>query len=245
MNQLSQELIKFCCTYSELLPKELEGKSISVDKNSMLITALWLRIVENYEGIIAVSSARASVNTFLILRSMVEAFLIMKQCILDKEFHLVYMNKHLQEKTGRIIRLIKSEKNTGFKMSKSELRDLEVHFNRQFSNDVSKKVSTYKLAKDLNEIPLFEMVYSHCNIFVHCDLASLTRHFSETNNELKLTTNNKIDEDIVLSCSMGSSLFLKAFEEFSRFINHSPIHTHRFINEYNHLQDLIERKLFK
>lgn len=239
-----KKLIEFCETYSKKLIVELQGHQIQHKLNPILITAFWLRIIENFEGIIAVAKKGRPVNAFILIRSMIETYFIMKKCITDDAFYKTYFNKFVKEKNSRLSRVGRITLKTGFDISKEEAEELKRHFEGQIHNDANLGYSIKDLCVEPDDINLYEMVYAHCNLYTHCDAATLDVYIeTESDGSYKLVTNNKIHQDATLVCLMSASLFLRCFELYSNFVGHKPINALEFVRAYNEIHDTLKKSV--
>lgn len=240
------ELVKFCEIYGEKLALELNGHQIPHQLNPMLITALWLRIGENFDGIVKVVKEGRPINGFILIRSMTETYILMKKCINDKNFYKRYFNKFANEKIKRLGRVAKISTGNRFSISKEEAEDLQTQFKSQIHDDASPTYNAKELFVEPDDINLYEMVYSHCNLYTHCDASSLDVYIeTKSDGSYKLVNNNRIIQDAALACFMAASLYLKCFELYSKFVGHQSVHGRAFVDEYNRIHDLIKQKMYE
>lgn len=237
ISECSKEWIRLCRKYNDAFSSEFGGKSLHQETRTLLITTLWLRLIENFEGLIAIANAKTPTNGYIILRSMNEAYILMRKAIEDDEFYRVYFNHYHSSKLKRLSRIEKVHDKVQFSFNENEIADLKHQFKEQIHSDLPSEYQIKKVFYDLGEFDLYEKVYGHCSSYTHCDAGTLDMFLDEGKNGPILVLNKFVARDTILTCMMAADLFHRSFLRYSQFLKTEPPISKTFIDEFNELHD--------
>jgi uncharacterized protein DUF5677 len=235
--ECAKEWIRLCRKYKDAFSSEFGGKSLHQETRTLLITTLWLRLIENFEGIIAVVSAKTPTSGYIILRSMTEAYILMRKAIEDDAFYRVYFNHYHSSKLKRLSRIEKVYDKVQFSFNENEIENLKAHFKEQIQSDLPSEYQIKKVFYDLGEFDLYEKVYGHCSSYTHCDVGTLDMFLDETEKGPILVLNKFVERDTILICMMAADLFHRSFLRYSQFLKVESTILKTFVDEFNSLHD--------
>jgi hypothetical protein len=232
-----EKLITFCKTYSDIFTDELNEKSIPVEKNTYIISTLWLKIIEINKGVIVLADTGLATNSFTLIRSMSEAYILMKKCIQSPLFSETYFNKMYKEKSKRLASISKSLDIIRIDLTTEHIEALRAEFNEKISEDQINDYRIKDLFYELEEINLYELVYRHCTIYAHNEASALENYLEETQEHPKLVSNKNIYHDTILTCLMAASLHMKSFQLYCNFIGHDSVSVKKIYTDYDAIQE--------
>ncbi len=248
LEQKVKILLTFCDKVNEVVRRDFNGFTVNRDNQPALFcTALFMRVIENYDGIVLMNRNEMPINSFIVVRSMFEAYLILAKASADSNFRDVYYNKFVREKVEhleKIQKCMKEGRPIGFTLAKEEIDAIVSDFQKHKIDEITDKYGVYHLSKDLNHTDLYLSTYVYCNSFTHCDFASLHRYF-DTKGPLELVFNNQTDKDIVLSTFMAIRIFLLSYEVYCIFFGREKSAAIALIEEHNQIENEFRKMLIR
>lgn len=238
MNKDLVDFISHCQKYLDIFYKEHDGMRVLSDERNLLIPALMIRIAENFRGILSCVSAGVPINGYILLRSMVETYVIMGKNMVDVEFYKIYKDKFLKEEIKRINRQVKN----GFYKGSSEEAKTQI---AEYESQMSGLTATYNVAQLFVEIKkenIYEYFYVESNAHTHVDVYALGRYFNREGDNMKIGTNWNHLRDSVFTVSGAMDIFNDSYRHFKGFGGYKSNSFDNFLTDGNVIREKLNIK---
>lgn len=228
----------------DIVHKELEGKSSKINLRTVVMFSLFMRVEDLFRGIIACSEVKKPVASMVLIRTMCEAFVLLKGCVEDEGFCNKFINKGIDKKLGRLRKIKKDLPMVGFSFDEKELDNL-FDKTKQDKLNASTMPDAYQVFEQFGCLQLYHQVFAHCSLHAHTDPTSLDDYIVQTDSDLFLDYNKKTYSDLILSLLMAMSLYLHTFEQLLKFIVLDSPRKEEMAKKYNEFHDLARGSLGK
>lgn len=198
--------------------KSIEGKSATTDIRSVSAIATFMRIMDIYAGVIACIKIKKPVNSYILIRTMSEAVVLLKGITTDLDFAKQLHNKSVNEKKARIARLRRDFGKTGFKLSVDELDNLINRTEAEKLQEIAAATHAYDTFKRFNALDIYHQVFSHCSLYAHNDSLSLGEYFDENNISDGLKYNRELFKQAGLALLLAMKLVLFSSEYMASYL---------------------------
>jgi len=204
--------------------KVAQGHAASVSITSVMSITLFMRILDLYSGSLACIRIKKPVNSYILIRTLSEAVVLLKGVTTDKSFSEELHNKSADMKKTRLVKLSKDISSLNLNLSNTEIEQLINQTENDQLVDVVSAKQAYSIFKRFGELSLYHQIFAHCSLYTHNDPDGLVDYF-DTNEDgtLILSYYKDIFKHSGLTLLLSMSLLIYSFGHLCKFLNISSV----------------------
>ncbi|MGZ6488325.1 MAG: DUF5677 domain-containing protein [Pseudobdellovibrio sp.] len=240
MDRNLELLLKHCDGYLSIFYKELNGIKIISDDRNGLIAGKMIRLAENFKGIVLCVAGGSPINGYILLRSMIETYILMGMNFTDVEFHKAYTDKFIRDEIKRITRQLENKYYQG--TYEQGMKHIEFLKSQLYGS--SRKYNMAQLFIELKKVHLYERAYVECNSHTHVDRYALNRLFNREGDNMIIGINHNHIRDSIFTLSGAIDLFNDGYRHFKGGMGIKSNSFDNFVPEADKLRKELNIKYF-
>ncbi|MBC7458050.1 MAG: hypothetical protein H7235_07215 [Bdellovibrionaceae bacterium] len=243
---LTNEFIVILKQLDKIVNKDLEGMPMDMTRNSFLIILNFIRFRELLDGTIVLVEHRNPAPCFVLIRTMVEIYILTHSFLLEPGAHSAYLKKNTDERVRRLRKLSNDQESVPNFLDTDEIQD---HLKKQSEfldlNESKKMSDIYSLFKKYGKENLYHTIYANSTDWSHTDYHSFNSYLILDKNEKVIDVSEHLNKpkDCVLILSIVFKLYFDLYDDLMKFLKNSTGNLELIADRFNEIQKKLTGKL--
>lgn len=223
-------MLEFASGFHDQIHESVRAIKFETSLPNRTAVAAFMRQSELFRGILACVRADVPSSAYPLVRTLLDAVVILKGVVADKEFPKELHNKSAKEKMSRVIRLAQDYEKFDSELPKDRLEEIRLRTEEQMYQEAKCAENTRALYQRLGMTHYYHMIYAHASLWVHVDMVTFEDYMKadfEKSGQLEFGVT--YFSDAVMVTEAAVILFLQGYLDIAELFSISQFEREAFI----------------